>query len=141
MKLLRRDLKVCEGCGGLWVRTGVEAGVYCRYCSPVIAALPSRRRRSPGRPCRSVASSGRADQREAPELRLHLVHARCQAQSSERNLHVPAVAPAAHAAGDAVNQSPIALGKFAAAGRLTVVTNLAVLRNSTLSSNTAGGAQ
>jgi hypothetical protein len=51
VKYLRRELKVCEGCGGLWVRTGAEAGVYCRTCSALVADLPGRRRRSPGRPC------------------------------------------------------------------------------------------
>ena len=51
MKYLRRELKVCEGCGGLWVRTGAKAGVYCRTCSALLADLPGRRRRSPGRPC------------------------------------------------------------------------------------------
>ncbi len=52
VKYLRRELKVCEGCGGLWVRTGAEAGVYCRTCSALVADLPGRRRRSPGRPCK-----------------------------------------------------------------------------------------
>ena len=52
VKYLLRELKVCEGCGGLWVRTGAEAGVYCRTCSALVADLPGRRRRSPGRPCK-----------------------------------------------------------------------------------------
>jgi hypothetical protein len=26
------ELKVCEGCGALWVRTGIADGVYCRTC-------------------------------------------------------------------------------------------------------------
>ena len=53
MKYLRRDLKVCEGCGGLWVRAAEEtAGVYCRHCRPLMADLPPRRRLRPGRPCR-----------------------------------------------------------------------------------------
>lgn len=55
MKYLRRDLKVCEGCGGLWVRAGVAEGVYCRHCGPKMAELPERRRLRPGRPCRSRA--------------------------------------------------------------------------------------
>jgi len=58
VKYLRRDLKVCEACGGLWVRTGVEAGVYCRSCSAQMADLPGRRRRSPGRPCKVHGQSG-----------------------------------------------------------------------------------
>lgn len=51
MNYLRRDLKVCEGCGGLWVRTGEAAGVYCRHCSPRMAELPARRTLRAGRPC------------------------------------------------------------------------------------------
>lgn len=53
MNYLRRDLKVCEGCGGLWVRTGEAAGVYCRHCGPRMAELPVRRKVRPGRPCRA----------------------------------------------------------------------------------------
>jgi hypothetical protein len=52
MEYLRRYLKVCEGCGGLWVRAGVAAGVYCRHCGPRMADLPAQRRLRPGRPCR-----------------------------------------------------------------------------------------
>ena len=58
VKYLRRELKVCEGCGGLWVRTGAEAGVYCRTCSALVADLPGRRRRSPGRPCKVHGACG-----------------------------------------------------------------------------------
>ena len=58
VKYLRRELKVCEGCGGLWVRTGAEAGVYCRTCSALVADLPGRRRRSPGRPCKIHNAGG-----------------------------------------------------------------------------------
>lgn len=153
VKLLRRDLKVCEGCGGLWVRTGVEAGVYCRHCSPFIAALPVRRRRSAGRPCRSVAASGRAERRE-PEVRLHLVHARCHAQSSERNLPQPTVSAAFPAAADPVHHRPAEAGNAAAARRLAVLVKPAGATSSMLSKpaaqssipavlscNPAGGAQ
>lgn len=52
MDYLRRELKVCEGCGGLWVRTGVSAGIYCGHCGPRMAELPPRRRVRAGRPCR-----------------------------------------------------------------------------------------
>lgn len=56
MKYLKMDLKVCEACGGLWIRNGREAGVYCRYCVAVLAEFPAprakratgRRRRVPG---------------------------------------------------------------------------------------------
>lgn len=54
MEYLRRDLKVCEGCGGLWVRTGAAAGIYCRHCGPRMADLPPRRRLRTGRPCRGI---------------------------------------------------------------------------------------
>jgi len=44
------DLKVCEGCGGLWVRNGSEAGVYCRHCTAVLAEFPApRAKRATGR--------------------------------------------------------------------------------------------
>ena len=68
VKYFQRELKVCEGCGGLWVRTGTEAGVYCRHCCVVLADLPGRRKRSPGRPCK-VRGSG-----TSPSS-LHLVQA------------------------------------------------------------------
>ncbi len=61
MEYLRLDLKVCEGCGGLWVRTGVASGIYCRHCNPRMADLPKRRRVSPGRPCRAL----RTEQKQA----------------------------------------------------------------------------
>ena len=135
VKLLRRDLKVCEGCGGLWVRTGIEAGVYCRHCSPFIAALPARRRRSPGRPCRSTAASVRTEQTGRPEVRLHLVHARCHVQSSDGNQQQPAGSAAAEQATEPVNQSIAAAPLPIPAVRLAVVTKLAV------PSSLTGGAQ
>ena len=57
MQYLSRELKVCEGCGGLWVRTGAEAGIYCHHCRPRIADLPQRRQPRPGRPCRAPRGS------------------------------------------------------------------------------------
>lgn len=33
-------LKICEGCGVLWLRTSVAAGVYCRGCSTKLAEFP-----------------------------------------------------------------------------------------------------
>ena len=60
MQFMRRELKVCEACGGLWVRTGIEAGVYCRECKAMVADLPGRRHRKPGRPC-TVRRSGSAE--------------------------------------------------------------------------------
>jgi hypothetical protein len=48
------QLKVCEGCGALWLRAGAFAGVYCRGCRLKLEELPvpnlrrfrKRRRRS-----------------------------------------------------------------------------------------------
>ena len=42
MKDLRMDLKVCEGCGALWLRASIGTGarVYCRSCAKVFAELP-----------------------------------------------------------------------------------------------------
>ena len=48
MKYLRVDLKVCEGCGALWLRTGVLDGVYCLPCSGVLSSFPEARRKRPG---------------------------------------------------------------------------------------------
>ena len=47
MEYLRVQLKVCEGCGGLWFRTQ-SAGVYGRCCAGKLAqhakAKPDQRR-------------------------------------------------------------------------------------------------
>ena len=40
MKHFRMDLKVCEGCGALWLRAGVVEGVYCGRCRAKLAAFP-----------------------------------------------------------------------------------------------------
>ena len=40
MNYLRMDLKVCEGCGALWLRAGIEEGVYCRSCAALLAEFP-----------------------------------------------------------------------------------------------------
>ncbi len=48
MNYLRMDLKVCEGCGALWLRTGALEGVYCRSCRARLAEFPAARgRRAP----------------------------------------------------------------------------------------------
>jgi len=33
-------LKICEGCGVLWLRTGATDGVYCRSCATRLAEFP-----------------------------------------------------------------------------------------------------
>lgn len=40
MKTLKLFLKICEGCGVLWLRTGATDGVYCRGCSTTLAEFP-----------------------------------------------------------------------------------------------------
>jgi hypothetical protein len=40
MKYLRVDLKICEGCGALWLRAGPIDGVYCRGCIARLADFP-----------------------------------------------------------------------------------------------------
>ena len=51
MNYLHMELKVCEGCGALWLRAGVlSMGVYCRRCAAELAQFPAARgRRSPSR--------------------------------------------------------------------------------------------
>lgn len=56
MRHLTMDLKVCEACGGLWIRNGREAGVYCRYCVVILAEFPApRAKRATGRRRRTTA--------------------------------------------------------------------------------------
>ena len=53
-------LKICEGCGALWLRAESLTGVYCRRCVQVLAEMPEareRRGRQSGRmrrPCRTI---------------------------------------------------------------------------------------
>ncbi len=48
MNDLHMELKVCEGCGALWLRTGALNGVYCRGCRSTLAEFPvARGRRAP----------------------------------------------------------------------------------------------
>lgn len=43
MKYLRLDLKVCEGCGALWLREAATKGIYCRHCASRLAEFPAPR--------------------------------------------------------------------------------------------------
>jgi hypothetical protein len=36
----RLYLKICEGCGVLWLRAGAVDGVYCRACATRLAEFP-----------------------------------------------------------------------------------------------------
>jgi hypothetical protein len=40
MNVSRVELKVCEGCGGLWLRT-LGDGVYCRGCAAWLSEFPA----------------------------------------------------------------------------------------------------
>jgi len=40
MNDLRMFLKICEGCGVLWLRTGASDGVYCHRCATKLADFP-----------------------------------------------------------------------------------------------------
>ena len=48
MKYLRVNLKVCEGCGALWLRKDAAAEVYCRGCSKRLAEFPAPRGKHAG---------------------------------------------------------------------------------------------
>lgn len=51
MMHLRLELKICEGCGALWLRTGVSDGPYCARCKGRLAGFPAARgKRGGGRP-------------------------------------------------------------------------------------------
>jgi hypothetical protein len=43
LSYLRMDLKVCEGCGVLWLRTRTVDGVYCNGCVGRLAEFPAPR--------------------------------------------------------------------------------------------------
>jgi hypothetical protein len=65
MESLRMQLKVCEGCGRLWFRTGSGDGVYGSCCAGKLAeharaaALPRRAQRSKGHGLRIVRGGAR----------------------------------------------------------------------------------
>ena len=58
MHYLPKELKVCEGCGALWVRTNAADGVYCRGCSARLSEFPAPRGRHAGGRKRRVRSVG-----------------------------------------------------------------------------------
>ena len=45
MKQVRVDLKICEGCGALWLRA-LGRGVYCRRCEAILSDFPAPRGQS-----------------------------------------------------------------------------------------------
>ena len=47
-------LKICEGCGRLWLRSHTITAVYCRLCTLLFADFPApHSRRLKGRPCKA----------------------------------------------------------------------------------------
>jgi uncharacterized Zn finger protein (UPF0148 family) len=45
LEIIRLELKYCERCGGLWVRTRGTGEVYCPACAAEMLNLPAGRRR------------------------------------------------------------------------------------------------
>ena len=51
MTYLSVTLKVCEGCGTLWIRSQVGTTVYCAHCAEKLRSFPDPKTRlRPGRP-------------------------------------------------------------------------------------------
>jgi Zn-finger nucleic acid-binding protein len=51
MKYLHVELKICEGCGALWLRRGTRDGVYCMACYKWLDGFPEPTgKRAGGRP-------------------------------------------------------------------------------------------
>ena len=48
MKYLPVEVKICEGCGALWLRSGAGDGVYCMHCSARLASFPAACGKRPG---------------------------------------------------------------------------------------------
>ena len=45
LEIVRLELKYCERCGGLWMRTMGSEDVYCPVCAVEMSGLPAVRRR------------------------------------------------------------------------------------------------
>jgi hypothetical protein len=45
LEIIRLELKYCERCGGLWMRTQGTEDVYCPSCAVQMLDLPAGRRR------------------------------------------------------------------------------------------------
>ncbi len=51
MTYLSVTLKVCEGCGTLWLRSAAGTTVYCKKCAQILKDFPDPKTRlRPGRP-------------------------------------------------------------------------------------------
>ncbi len=59
MTYQRVMLKVCEGCGTLWIRKQAMGGVYCGPCTEVFEHFPDPKTRlRPGRPKKQRPETG-----------------------------------------------------------------------------------
>jgi hypothetical protein len=47
MRDIKLELKICEGCGSLWVRHYGQAQPYCAGCKKKLAEYPNRGRKRP----------------------------------------------------------------------------------------------
>ncbi len=67
MNDLHMELKVCEGCGALWLRAKNTSGVYCRRCTGALAEFPTAKGRRTARsrtgqnPAAGAASPARGE--------------------------------------------------------------------------------
>ncbi len=43
MEIIRLELKYCERCGGLWMRTQGTGDIYCPACAEQMSDLPAAR--------------------------------------------------------------------------------------------------
>ncbi|HEX9202178.1 MAG TPA: hypothetical protein VF865_21650 [Acidobacteriaceae bacterium] len=69
MKYLRLELKVCEGCGVLWLRM-VNGGAYCAACSLQLSNFPAPKgKRAGGRPRLARSSATFATHRRPAGVR------------------------------------------------------------------------
>ena len=61
MNHLRLELKVCEGCGALWLRAETASGVHCTRCIRTLREFPPvrKRRTTPSGVSAQHATSGR----------------------------------------------------------------------------------
>lgn len=53
MTYLRVQLKVCEGCGALWLRSQDIVDIYCTSCQQRLRGFPRVAKRRLGRPCKN----------------------------------------------------------------------------------------
>lgn len=71
MNSSKLDLKICEGCGALWLRA-TPGRVYCRRCTPLLADFPIALglRRKPQAGAFAGVAVPHLQRRALPSLRL-----------------------------------------------------------------------